>query len=152
MISLKRVNSDSLEFRELVCLLNQDLNGRYGVKQSEYDTYNIIEYIDTIVIANYESNPAGCGCFKKYDDETIEIKRMFVKPEFRGKGISKLILRELETWGKHLGYTKAILETGKNQPEAISLYNKSGYNRIPNYDQYIGIDNSICMMKSLVEI
>jgi len=133
-----------------VSLLDQDLNRRYGVKQSEYDTYNIIEYIDTIVIANYESNPAGCGCFKKYDDETIEIKRMFVKPEFRGKGISKLVLHELETWGKHLGYTKAILETGKNQPEAIGLYERFGYNRINNYDQYVGMENSICMMKTLV--
>jgi GNAT superfamily N-acetyltransferase len=87
------------------------------------------------VIIVYENGLAvGCGRFKVYDNDSVEIKRMFVKSDFRGKGISKLILNELEKWATELGFTRAILETGIKQPEAIGLYNKAGFIRIENID------------------
>ena len=73
---------------------------------------------------------------------------MFVKPEFRGKGYASKILIELENWAKDLGYLSTILETGKKQTEAIQLYSKT-YEIIPNYDQYIGIVNSVCFKKNI---
>jgi len=149
MISLKRDNSSNPEFRKLILQLDSDLNGRYGKDQAEYDKYNMIDYIETVVIAYFDDIAAGCGCFKNYDEKTIEIKRMFVKPEFRGKGISKMILKELENWGRQLGYTKAILETGNRQTEAIGLYEKNGYMRIKNFGQYANMPLSICMEKIL---
>lgn len=149
MISLKRDNSNNAEFRKLILLLDQDLGGRYGKEQEVYDSHNVIEFIETVVVAYYDNQPAGCGCFKKYDDNTVEIKRMFVKPEFRGKGISKLVLKELENWGAQLGYSKSVLETGKKQLEAIGLYTKYGYNLIDNYGPYVGMPNSVCMQKNL---
>jgi GNAT superfamily N-acetyltransferase len=74
---------------------------------------------------------------------------MFVRPEYRGKGIAGSILKELETWAGELGFEKVILETGKAQPEAIGLYTKSGYAIIPNYGQYEQVENSVCMTKEV---
>jgi putative acetyltransferase len=59
------------------------------------------------------------------------------------------VLSELESWAAELGYPKCVLETGKRQPEAIALYEKQGYQRIPNYGQYIGVENSVCFEKVL---
>ncbi|GAA6764944.1 hypothetical protein AAFH68_08780 [Flavobacterium sp. CGRL1] len=65
------------------------------------------------------------------------------------KGIASAILKELEIWAKEVGYTYTILETGKNQPEAINLYQKLNYTIIPNYPPYEEMDNSVCMKKTL---
>ena len=74
---------------------------------------------------------------------------MFVLPEYRGRGIASAVLSELEAWARELGYTRCILETGKKQPEAIRLYQKSGYTIIPNYGPYEQVENSVCMEKAL---
>ena len=65
----------------------------------------------------------------------------------RGKGIASKILTELEIWCVELGYKKCVLETGKNQPEAIALYKKNQYNIIPNFGKYEGVENSVCFEK-----
>ena len=96
----------------------------------------------------YLNNTAvGCGAFRAIDTKNVEIKRMFVNPDFRGKGIASSILKELEQWASELKYTQTILETGINQPEAIALYKKMGYSVTENYGPYIGIENSVCMQK-----
>jgi GNAT superfamily N-acetyltransferase len=74
---------------------------------------------------------------------------MFVLPEYRGKRIGQMLLTELEKWAAELGYKHSVLETGKKQSEAIGLYEKAGYHRIPNYGQYANVENSICMRKSI---
>lgn len=103
-----------------------------------------------VVLAFSGNEPVACGAFRpSIMDSTIEIKRMFVHPDFRGKGISRLILAELEQWAREQQYTSAILETGIKQPAAISLYAKSGYQRIANYGSYQDIEESICMRKEL---
>lgn len=72
---------------------------------------------------------------------------MFVSPEFRGKGIAYEILKELESWATEISYSEYILETGKKMLEAIKLYERAGYSRIPNYGQYENIESSVCMKK-----
>lgn len=99
MISIERTKSGNTHFRELVSLLDKDLTNRYGNIQNKFNQHNLVENIETVVIAYLNNFTAGCGCFRCYDENTIEIKRMFVKPEFRRKGISKLILKELEKMG-----------------------------------------------------
>ena len=100
-----------------------------------------------IIFENDEA--VACGAIKELDSKSMEVKRMFTLPEKRGKGLASKILNELETWAKELGYEKTVLETGKRQTEAVALYNKSGYKVIPNYGQYIGVENSVCMKKIL---
>lgn len=74
---------------------------------------------------------------------------MYTSPGSRGKGVAGKVLDELELWATELQCEKCILETGKKQPEAIALYQKNGYNVIPNYGQYRGIENSVCFEKKL---
>ncbi len=121
----------------------------YPETQALYDTFNIIEKNDTVVIAYDDEVAVGCGCFKKFDPDTVEIKRMFVGPDQRGLGISHLILEELEKWAEESGFTYLILETLHKQIAAISLYQKRGYTRIDNYEPYVGLPDSLCMRKRM---
>jgi putative acetyltransferase len=149
MIDLRRCNSENADFKNLIRLLDSELDNRYGVLQKQYDGYNKIELLETAVIAYDESIPVGCGCFKKADDSTVEMKRVFVQSDYRGKGFASAILEELERWAKEKGFLYSILETGVKQHEAISLYQKKGYVITDNFGQYIGNQNSICMKKAL---
>ncbi|MFM9838484.1 MAG: GNAT family N-acetyltransferase [Cyclobacteriaceae bacterium] len=148
-MELKRTTSQNIDFQSLVSLLDKDLSLRDGEDHSFYAQFNKIDKINEVIVAYENTLPIGCGAIKKYDEETAEVKRMFVMPEHRGKGIAAKILSALEEWAKELGYQYCILETGQKQPEAIALYKKSGYQLIPNYGQYAGVENSICMMKKL---
>jgi putative acetyltransferase len=147
MIDLLRTNSDNEDFRKLIFMLDQELHGRYGDLQHKLSPFNKIVSNNNVVIALIDSNSVGCGCFRIYDKYTVEIKRMFVAIEFRGRGISKMILQELESWAIEIGFEQAILETGIEQPEAIGLYTKSGYVKTGNYGDYAGLETSFCMIK-----
>lgn len=146
-IKILRTNSDSADFRRLVQLLDEDLAVRDGAEHSFYEQFNKIDKIREAVVAYENGRAIGCGAFKEYEPQAAEIKRMFVLPEMRGKGIAGKILSALELWAKELNFSQCILETGKKQPEAIRLYQKSGYEIIPNYGQYAGVENSICLRK-----
>jgi GNAT superfamily N-acetyltransferase len=149
MISIVRDTRDSPQLQVLVRLLDADLNNRYGIVQAQYDRFNSLASVDGAVIAYINDQAIGCGCFKRSYAETAEIKRMFVRPENRGSGAAKLLLEELEKWAVEAGFSRAILETGIKNPEAIRFYTKCGYSRIENYGQYVGMENSVCMGKSL---
>lgn len=150
-ISVRRVSRDHADLLELVRLLDADLNSRYGIVQAQYDQFNSLATVDAAVVANWSGQPVGCGCYRRMDETTVEIKRMFVRPENRGSGAATRLLAELERWAIEAGFTRAVLETGIKNPEAIRFYTKSGYSRIENYGQYAGMENSICMAKSLVQ-
>ena len=155
MITLKRTNSDDLDFQKLVVELDKDLAIRDGEDHSFYAQFNKIASIKHVVVAFDYNEAIGCGAIKEYSDakhnlKIMEVKRMFVPLEKRGKGIASIVLQELEKWAKELGYTKCILETGIKQPEAIALYKKNNYNIIPNYGQYAEVDSSVCFEKILV--
>ncbi len=93
----------------------------------------------------------GCGAIKEYETGTVEIKRVFVSPASRKKGIASAVLSELESWAKELKYNRCVLETHKGLPEAIAFYKKIGYQQIPNYGQYAEAANSVCFEKELVK-
>ncbi len=149
MTTLLRTDSDNKDFQILVTLLDKDLREREGDEHAFYAQYNKITMIKNVVVCYNDNTPVGCGAFKKFDDDKVEIKRMYVKPEFRGQGIAMKILSELEKWAAESGYSSTVLETGKRQPEAINLYKKAGYQIIPNFGQYEGVENSVCMMKEI---
>lgn len=141
---IKRPNED---FRNLVKELDNYLKVTDEDDHYFYDQFNSIEKLNAIVIAHHEGKPVGCGAFKEHDTASIEVKRMYVSPNARGTGLAKLILDELENWAKDAGYKRCVLETGKRQVEAVKFYQKCGYQIIPNYDQYIGMENSLCFEK-----
>lgn len=149
MVTLVRTDSESVDFKALVALLDQDLAIRDGDDHGFYHQFNSIDAIRHAVVCYVDGVPAGCGAFKPFDVETVEIKRMYVPPSYRRQGLARKILVELEKWCAEEGYSYTILETGQAQPEAIALYTDCGYQIIPNYGQYVGVDNSVCFSKKL---
>lgn len=149
MTEILKTESSNKDFKTLVSLLDAELRERYGEVQNEYDQYNFIEFNEDVIIAYEDKAAVACGCFKEFDADTVEIKRMFVRKEYRGKGISRIILNELEARALEKGYKKAILETGIKQLEAVGLYSKNGFKKIENYGQYTDLPMSICFSKEL---
>jgi len=149
MIKILRTNSENKDFRKLVTSLNVDLAIRDREDHAFYAQFNKIDHIKYVVLAFSDREPVGCGALKKYEPNIMEIKRMFVLPECRGKGIASNVLRELEKWTSELSFVKCILETGIKQPEAIGLYKKNGCQFIPNYGQYTGVKESVCFEKKI---
>lgn len=149
MTKLIRTNSDNPDFISLVRLLDADLAKRDGEEHSFYAQFNTIAKLKHVVVVYEDTKAVGCGAIKEQAPDAMEVKRMYVLPESRKSGIATQVLTELEQWAHELGYPKCVLETGKRQPEAIELYKKNGYRIIPNYGQYVGIDNSVCFEKQL---
>jgi len=147
--TIVRTESSDPDFPLLVTLLNVELRERYGETRVIYDKFNQISNLDTVVIAYVNDVPSGCACFKKIDVDTVEIKRMFVKPAERNIGLASGILSELEVWAKEDGFSYVILETAHKQHEAIAFYIKRGYAIIPNYGPYVGMETSVCFGKKL---
>lgn len=151
MADVTIVRADSLhpDFVSLVQLLDADLALRDGSDHTFYSQFNKIDKIKHAVVAYSSGKPAGCGAIRAFSDEAMEVKRMYVVPSGRNTGIASQVLAELERWAAELGYTTCILETGRRQPEAIALYRKHGYEPMPNYGQYAGVENSLCFRKQL---
>ena len=149
MYKIKRTDSDDSDFQKLVVELDKDLAIRDGEDHAFFAQFNKIAAIKHVVVAYEDDDAVGCGAIKEYEENVMEVKRMFVPLEKRGKGIASIVLGELESWAKELGYPKCILETGKKQPEAIRLYQKNNYTTIKNYGQYADVESSVCFEKQL---
>ena len=149
MEGITRTDSQNPDFTGLVKKLDVGLAITDGHDHAFYNQFNKIDRIKYVILV-YESGIAvGCGALKEYNSDTMEIKRMFVDQESRGKGIASGILVELEIWAKELSYKRCILETGIRQTEAIGLYKKNGFSLISNYGQYAGLEGSLCFEKAL---
>ena len=149
MISFRRTDSDDADFKELVRQLDAELKIRDGEDHAFYNQFNSIENIGHALVAYADKRPVGCGAIKKFGTDSMEVKRMFVVPVQRGRGIARKVLEALEQWAAELNCTSIVLETGLKQPEALSLYQKSGYSPIENYGPYVGVSNSRCFKKTL---
>jgi putative acetyltransferase len=150
MLSLIRTTSANADFIKLVSLLDLELAERDGDEHPFYDQFNKIDNIRYVVVAYENEKPVGCGAIKEYAPGIMEIKRMYTDLAVRGKGVASAVLQELISWAKELNYQKCILETGIRQPDAIRLYQKNGFQSIPNFGQYQGITSSVCFEKELL--
>lgn len=149
MEEILRTDSTNEAFVKLVQLLDADLAERDGEDTAFYSQFNGIDQLKHCILYSEDGITMGCGAFKSFDEQSVEVKRMYVNPEMRGKGIASKILLALEIWAKEMGFTYCVLETGLRQPEAIALYKKNGYEIIANYPPYEGIENSVCFRKKL---
>lgn len=135
---------------KLIAELSAELSARYGDDGSgRFDPADVEVERAAFVVARLDGEPVGCGALRPMDEQAAEVKRMYVRSSARGQGISKKILQKLEDLARDFGYQIVRLETGYKQPEAIHLYEKSGYRRIDNYGPYIGSEYNLCFEKSL---
>lgn len=150
MTTYKRTSASDPDFQQLIIDLDKEFWVRYPDTQQNFTPFNYVDETARVIVAYDEATAIGCGCFRPMKEgDTIEIKRMYVIPFFRNRGVGKVILHNLEQWASEQGFGIAKLETGIMQPEAIAAYEKSGYDRIPNYGPYVHVAESICMMKRL---
>jgi GNAT superfamily N-acetyltransferase len=150
MLTLLRTNSQNLDFKTLIKLLDKGLKITDGDDHDFYNQFNKIENIKYVVIIYEDKVAVGCGAIKKFSEKIVEVKRMYVAENQRGRGAASMILQELEQWAVELSFENCILETGTRQIEALKLYPKNGYSVIENYGQYAGIENSVCFEKPLL--
>lgn len=148
-MNILRTDSANTDFQTLVKSLDATLAEHNGENDDFFAQFNTIDTIKNCIVVYVDDIPAACGAFKPFSEDTVEIKRMFTHPEFRKKGLGSAIVKELENWAAELNFKKAVLETSRDLKNAISVYEKSGFNRIPNYGQYIGVEQSVCYEKAL---
>jgi putative acetyltransferase len=101
------------------------------------------------LIGRVDGDAVACGGVARYDDVTGEIRRMYVVPEARGRGLSRLVLEALEDEARALGYSLVRLETGKLQAAAVGLYVSAGFGPIPRYGSFANDPKSVCFEKRL---
>ena len=139
------------DFIEQCHMLDDFLNELVGGEQNraQYIPYNKLDDIHNVIVAYDGDMPVGCASFKKYDEENAEVKRVFIKDEYRGRGISKTLMSMLEERASKSGYKYLVLESGELLVAAMALYRKLDFKVIPNYGQYKDMPESICMRKEL---
>jgi GNAT superfamily N-acetyltransferase len=138
----------------LIAELSAELAARYPEDASEgqgaFSPDDVTVPRSAFVVAWLDDRPVGCGALRPMADPSqAEVKRMFVRPSARGRGISRRVLAQLELLAGEFGFRTVILETGTRQLEAISLYKTAGYERVPCYGRYINNPDSICFAKRL---
>jgi len=149
-LKIKRTNSNDPDFKKLIVQLDNELWNELNEDQAIYDQYNKVPDLNTAIVAYENKKPVAIGCLKNHNDDTVEIKRMYVVKESRGKKYSKIVLKEQEQWATERGFIYAILETSIHFKAARSLYLNAGYTVIENYDQYKDLEESVCMKKELI--
>jgi len=136
----------------LVAELLDELLARYGFADPDPDHLDVPQLAaphGTFVLACIDTEAVGCGALRRADEHVGEIKRMYVRPAWRGQGVSRAVLLAVEARARELGYERLILETGTRQPEAIALYTSSGYEPIPSYGAYRWSPLSRCFGRTL---
>lgn len=155
-IRVTKENPTEAAATELIKALSAELKALYpnshgGDGAGAFKPQDVMIPRATFVVAWDGDQPVGCGALRPMDEpEIAEVKRMFVLPEVRGKGISRVILAALENQAREFGYKTLRLETGVHQKEAMGLYASSGYQLIPCYGNYVNEPLSRCYEKSLL--
>ena len=150
-MKFQRTDGKNKDFIENCRLLDMDLDRRVGkkIERDKYKKYNQLDEIKEAIVV-YEGNRViGGGAIRRYDDETIELKRVFVHTEYQGRGIGSRIVSLLMEWAVELGYKKMVLETGELLAESCAVYKKLGFQVIPSYGSYEDMPESLCMAKDL---
>lgn len=143
---------DSPDASRLVAALDAHLASRYSPDQRfgpNLRPEHLQPGLGTFVIARADGVAVGCGAVRRLDETTCEVKRMYVEPELRGRGVGKTILDDLQAAARALGAQRLVLETGIYQDEAIALYRGAGFTQIECFGEYAHVPTSVCMEKRI---
>jgi GNAT superfamily N-acetyltransferase len=150
VVELVATPPDAALAAPLVAALIEELAGRYGEELTVPYDAGLFAPPDGLFVLAVEGGAAlACGGFVRFDAATAELKRMYVTPAARGRGLARRLLAHLEGAARGAGYTRIVLETGDRQPEALGLYRVAGYTEMPRYPPYVDWENSVCMERPL---
>jgi GNAT superfamily N-acetyltransferase len=149
-VHLVESRTDGAASALLIAELRDDLASRYeGMGSLATDWTQFIAPGGGFLVAELDGAAVGCAGFRAYAPLTCELKRMYVRPAARGRGVARALLRGVEQRAAAAGYTRIILETGTAQPEAIGLYVSAGYERVPQFGEYADEPDSRCFGRTL---
>ena len=152
---MKIIHTDARnqDFVGLCRLLDGHLDELVGgaIKREKFNQFNLLKDIDFVVLIYLDNVAVAGGGLKHYQDATAEIKRIFVRKDYRGRGLSKTLMKELEMQALEKGYRKLVLETGELLVESMNLYRSVGFTIIDNYPPYDRMEESVCMEKLLLK-
>jgi GNAT superfamily N-acetyltransferase len=137
---------------ELIGELNDELSARYpeeGANHFRLDAGEVAPGRGAFFVAYVDGEAMGCGAVRKLEDGVVEIKRMYVRPAARGRGVGRAVLAVLEAEARELGAERLVLETGERQQEALALYRRAGFTEIACFGEYVDSPLSLCMAKDL---
>ena len=146
-----RTDGKNEDFIENCRLLDMDLDRHVErqIKREKYQKFNQLDEIREAIVVYDHGRAVGGGAIRRYDDENIELKRVFVHNEYQGQGIGSRLVSLLIEWAAELGYRRMILETGELLAESCAVYKKLGFAVIPNYGPYADMPESLCMAREI---
>ncbi len=153
IVSIARAELTADASRALITALNAELSAMYsepGANHFGLDPAEVSGRRGAFLLVSLDGTPVGCGAVRLIDAEKGELKRMYVAPAARGKGLSKQLVTALESEARALGAKRLVLETGTRQHAALALYRGMGFHSIPLYGEYrLSPDTSVCLGKDL---
>jgi putative acetyltransferase len=152
-LEIRRAPLTSPEAIHLIAALNAELTATFPERGATHFSLSAEQVSDgdgAFLIAYADGAAVGCGAVRRLDSTRAELKRMFVAPLVRGKGIGRALVIALEEEARKLGVSRVVLETGTRLERAIALYESMGYSRIPLFGEYVTSPNtSVCFGKTL---
>lgn len=149
MIAMRFVGTEDEDLKMLIHCLDTYYADRWGEIARQYRHCHDLRSVSAAVVAYAGSEPVGCGCIRLLDAQTAEIKRLYVQPAFRRRGIAEQIISSLQGAAADHGCRCTVLETGAAMQDAIAFYRRQGYRVIPNFGDFAGDKLSVCMKKEL---
>ena len=151
-VTVQRTDVLSAVARGLIEALNAELSAVYpeqGATHFRLDPEEVSDGRGVFLVATRAGVPVGCGAVRRIGEGAGEIKRMFVVPAERGRGVGRVLLTRLEDEARSLGLSRLFLETGVRQHAALAMYDRAGFSRVDPYGEYVGSPLSVCMKKDL---
>jgi putative acetyltransferase len=148
-VRVERAAWDAPEARTLRAALEAELVARYGTDTEPGAKPTADDILVFLVVREDDGRAVGCGALRAIDAQAVELKRMWVTPRARGRGIGRRLLAALEDEARRRGFAVAWLETGDRQPDAMALYERAGYRPVRCWGPYVGERHSRCYARRL---
>jgi GNAT superfamily N-acetyltransferase len=149
-VVLRAVPYDDPVARTLVARVQQEYVIRYGgPDEAVVDPAEFVPPAGLFLVAEVDGVPAGCGAWRVHADGTVEVKRVYVEPAYRRRGLAQGLMAELERTAAAAGHRSVVLNTGNRQPEALALYAALGYTPVAGYGVYAEAPGAVFLGKEL---
>lgn len=147
---LRAAGYDDPQVVELVEAVQQEYVVRYGGRDAmEVDPAEVLPPRGLLLVAEVDGRAVGCGAWRVHVPGTVEVKRMYVAPHARRRGVADAVLARLEATAAAAGHRRVVLNSGDRQPEALALYARAGYTPVAGYGVYAGVPGAVFLGKKL---